>query len=140
MLLEVYAAETGVATGRADENFVAGLRGIFTEQMRHVEKRRQAALREAIRLDRAFHELIVDLAGNRLIAGWHAMVLRQTQTIRNYSLAHYDVNRTRREHQAIVEAFAACDAVQIALAIRAHLTASRDEFLSRPAEELPIRP
>jgi DNA-binding GntR family transcriptional regulator len=140
MLLELHAAETGVRSGRADAAFAGQLRAIFTEQMRHVEKRRQAALREAIRLDRAFHELIVGLAGNRLIAGWHAVALRQTQTIRNYSLAHYDVIRTRREHGAIVDAFATGKADAVTGALSAHLQASRDEFLSRPAEELPIRP
>jgi DNA-binding GntR family transcriptional regulator len=136
MLLELHAAEVGIAAGRAGAAFLARLRTIFAEQMRFVEMRRQDALREAIWLDRAFHELIVGLAQNRLTAGWHRTVLRQTQTIRNYSLQHYDVHRTRREHGAIVNALSAAEPV---LVLRIHLAASRDEFLSRPAEELPIR-
>ena len=139
MLLELHAAETGMAGGRADAGFVARLQAIFAEQMRFLQRRRPDALPEAIRLDRAFHELIVGLAENRLIAGWHRMVLRQTQTIRNYSAAHYDVHRTRREHEAIVAAFAGADPVVVVDALRTHLTASRDEFLSRPEEELPVR-
>ncbi len=139
-LIEVEAARIGVATGRADRAFVAAIRGIFVRQMRFVEKRREDALVEAIRLDRVFHELIVGLARNRLMAGWHRMALRQTQTIRNYSLSHYDVDRTRREHADIVEALAAGEAALVVAALSAHLTASRDEFLSRPTEELPIRP
>ena len=138
---------SGAARGRASAwpaaaptpRFVARLRALFDEQMRFVERRRRDALPEAIRLDRAFHELIVGLGQNRLIAGWHRMVLRQTQTMRNYSLAHYDVTPAA-EHGAIVDAFAAGDAASVVDALRAHLTASRDEFLSRPPEELPKLP
>ncbi len=140
LLLELGAAEQGLAAGRADPAFVARLEAIFAEQMRFVEMQREDALIEAIRLDRAFHELIVGLGRNRLLAGWHRTVLRQTQTIRNYSLAHYDVHRTRREHAAIVAAFAAGSAAAVLEALRTHLEASREEFLSRPPEELPIRP
>ena len=140
MLIEIEAARIGISTGRADVDFVAELRGVFDRQMRFVEKRHQDALVEAIRLDRTFHELIVGLACNRLMAGWHRMALRQTQTIRNYSLSRYDVDRTRREHGAIVEALATGEVETVVAAIGAHLAASRDEFLSRPSEELPIRP
>jgi DNA-binding GntR family transcriptional regulator len=140
MLLELNAAETGLAARRATKEFVARLREIFDEQMGYVEQQREDALSEAIRLDREFHELIVGLGQNRLITGWHQVVLRQTQTIRNYPLFRYDVGRTRREHAAIVEAFANGCPEKVIEALRMHLTASRDEFLSRPPEELPIRP
>jgi len=140
MLLELDAAATGLAAGRATPEFVARLGEIFDEQMTYVERQREDALVEAIRLDREFHELIVSLRENTLLAGWHHVVLRQTQTIRNYSLARYDVGRTRREHSAIVAAFAAGGTEAVIDALRTHLAASRDEFLSRPPEELPIRP
>lgn len=140
VLLEQGAAEAGVTAGRADAAFVARLQAVFAEQMRFVEMQREDALVEAIRLDRAFHELIVALGRNRLMTGWHRTVLRQTQTIRNYSLVHYDVHRTRREHAAIISAFAEGSSTAVLVALRAHLEASRDEFLSRPPEELPIRP
>jgi DNA-binding GntR family transcriptional regulator len=108
--------------------------------MAYVEQKRQEALAEAIRLDREFHERIVSLGRNQLIAGWHRLVLRQTQTIRNYPLYRYDVGRTRREHGAIIEAFAGGSTEPVIAALRSHLAASRDEFLARPPEELPIRP
>jgi DNA-binding GntR family transcriptional regulator len=139
-LLELHAAETGLADGRANAQFVADLRAIFAEHMTFVEKQTEGALSEAIRLDRAFHELIVGLAQNRIVASWHRMMLRQTQTIRNYPLVRYDVGRTRREHCAIVEAFAAARSDAVIGALRGHLDASRDEFLSRPPEEWPVRP
>jgi DNA-binding GntR family transcriptional regulator len=140
ILIEIEAARIGMADGRADAAFADRLDAIFGAQMRHVEKRREEALIEAIRLDREFHEAIVGLARNRLVAGWHRTVLRQTQTIRNYSVSLYDVDRTRSEHGAIIAAFAAGDVEPVLATLRAHLVASRDEFLSRPAEEFPIRP
>jgi DNA-binding GntR family transcriptional regulator len=140
ILLELNAAETGLAAGRATQEFVAELRGIFDEQMSYVEKQNEEALFEAIRLDREFHELIVGLSQNQLLTSWHRVVLRQTQTIRNYPLVRYDVRRTRKEHSAIVEAFAKGRPEAVIKALRNHLTASRDEFLLRPPQELPIRP
>ena len=140
LLLELHAVAEGLAAGRAPRAAVKHLQAIYREQMVQAEKRSDAGLAEAIRLDREFHEYLVGLAGNRLIAGWHRIVLRQTQTIRNYPLFRYDVGRARREHGAIVKAFAAGDAGRLVDALRSHLIASRDEFLSRPTEELPIRP
>jgi DNA-binding GntR family transcriptional regulator len=140
MLLELNAAETGLAAGRATAEFVARLRDIFDEQMAYVEMQNENALSEAIRLDREFHEFIVGLSQNRLLTSWHQVVLRQTQTIRNYPLVRYDAGRARREHSAIVEAFAIGCPGAVIEALSKHLTASRDEFLSRPPEELPIRP
>ena len=128
-LLELNAADSGLANGRAGPQFVGDLRAIFDEQMTFVEMQTEGALLEAIRLDREFHELIVGLAQNRIVAGWHRTVLRQTQTIRNYSLARYDVGRTRREHSAIVEAFASGRTDAVIEALRGHFAASRDEFL-----------
>jgi DNA-binding GntR family transcriptional regulator len=139
-LLELNAAESGLANGRAGPHFVGDLRAIFDEQMTFVEMQTEGALFDAVRLDREFHELIVGLAQNPIIAGWHRMVLRQTQTIRNYPLVRYDVARTRREHSAIVEAFASGRPDAVIAALRGHLAASRDEFLSRPPEEWPVRP
>ena len=140
MLLELNAAETGLVAGWATQEFVAELRDIFDEQMSYVEKQNEEALFEAIRLDREFHELIVGLSQNQLLTSWHRVVLRQTQTIRNYPLVRYDVRRTRKEHLAIVEAFVKGRPEAVVKALRNHLTASRDEFLSRPPQELPMRP
>ena len=74
--------------------------------MTFVEMQTEGALLEAIRLDREFHELIVWLVRTASLPAGTGTVLRQTQTIRNYPLVRYDVGRTRREHSAIVEAFA----------------------------------
>jgi DNA-binding GntR family transcriptional regulator len=140
LLLELHAVDAGFADGRVDAAFAGELQAIFASHMREIEKQTEEGLAEAIRLDRAFHERLVSIGGNRLVANWHRIVLRQTQTIRNYSLARYAVERTRREHGAIVEAARRGDGAATHDALRLHLIASRDEFLSRPAEDLPIRP
>ncbi|KAB2873203.1 MAG: GntR family transcriptional regulator [Bauldia sp.] len=140
LLIELHAATSGLARGVVTPQFVDRLAQIFREHMVFIERQSQDGLAEAIRLDRAFHEMIVSLGGNRLMSGWHRIVQRQMQTVRNYSLRQYDLGRTRREHGAIVEAFAARKRDGVVAALRAHLTASRDEILSRPPEELPIRP
>jgi DNA-binding GntR family transcriptional regulator len=139
LLVETHAASTGLEQGRVSAAFVDGLRTVFREQISFMERQDADGLAGAIRLDRAFHEMIVGLGQNRLISGWHRMVQRQMQTVRNYSLRHYDLTRLREEHGAIIEAFVAGDGAAVAAALRAHLTASRNEILSRPPEELPTR-
>ena len=140
VLVELHAATRGLEKGAVTAPFVDRLTQVFREHMAFIERQSQDGLAEAIRRDRTFHALIVSLGGNRLISGWHQVVQRQMQTVRNYSLRQYDLGRTRREHGAIVEAFAARDRDAVIAALTAHLTASRDEILSRPPEELPIRP
>jgi DNA-binding GntR family transcriptional regulator len=140
MLIELDAAANGMAAGRATPEFVDNLRAIFAEHMAHVKKQSEDGLFDAIRLDREFHEAIVALGQNSLLGGWHRVVLRQTQAIRNYPLSRYDVGRTRREHLAIIEAFDSGNPGTVIEALRTHLIASRDEFLSRPPEELPTGP
>ncbi len=140
LLLEIHTTVAGLTAGRATPEFVDRLAAIFDRQMAEIGKQNDEGLAEAIRFDREFHELLVSLGNNRLIADWHRIALRQTQTIRNYSLERYDINRVRREHGAIVKAVRSRNANDVSAALRFHLTASRDEFLSRPPEDLPLRP
>jgi len=140
LLLEIHTTVAGLVAGRATPEFADRLEAVFDRQMAEIGKQNDEGLAEAIRLDREFHELLVSLGENRLIADWHRIALRQTQTIRNYSLERYDINRVRREHGAIVRAVRSQNADDVAAALRFHLTASRDEFLSRPPEDLPLRP
>ena len=139
LLLEQYAARTGIAEGRVTPEFLARLQAIYDEHMAEIAKQTTGALAVAIKLHRDFHELIVSLAHNSLISGWHRFSMRQTQTIRNYSLARYDANRLRVEHRAIIEALRSGAVEQCLAALRAHLDASLQEFLSRPPEEMPTR-
>ncbi|WP_051231323.1 GntR family transcriptional regulator [Kaistia adipata] len=139
MLVELDALGRGIAAGRATPEFVANLRAIFDAHMAEVAKQNSEALAEAIRLDREFHELIVQLGANETIASWHKVIQRQTQTIRNFTLKNYTLERTRQEHSAIVEALAKGEAEQAVAALRAHLLASRDAMMSRAPEDFPVR-
>jgi DNA-binding GntR family transcriptional regulator len=139
MLVELHALSTGLAAGRATPDFVKRLSGLFEAHVSEVRKQKDEALADAIRLDREFHEMLVELGANETIAGWHRVVQRQTQTIRNFTLKSYTLERTEREHSAIVEAIARGDAEGAVEALRSHLTVSRDAMLSRAPEELPVR-
>ena len=139
LLLEAHAVTVGIAEGRVTPEFLAQLQGIYDQHMAEIAKQTTEALVVAIKLDRDFHELIVSLARNSLISGWHRISIRQTQTIRNYSLARYDARRLRGEHLAIVEALRRRDVEATVAALRFHLDASLEEFLSRPPEEMPTR-
>lgn len=139
MLAELHSVSTGFAAGRVTPEFAVQLRAIFGEHIAEVEKQSEEALADAVRLDREFHEALVGLGANSTIAAWHRVVLRQTQTVRNFTLKSYTLERTRREHAAIVEAIERGDADATIEALRYHLTVSRDAMLSREPEDLPLR-
>jgi DNA-binding GntR family transcriptional regulator len=138
--VEVYCARAGVKAGRATPEFVQRLRDIYARQLAHAERRSSEELAEAIRLDRAFHEALVSLGANPIMANWHRVLLGQIQTIRAYTLDRYDVGRLRSEHAAIIDAVASGKAGEVRRAIRGHLANSRAEMLSRAPEDLPPRP
>ena len=140
ILIETHAIAAALRARRVDTAFLTALRATFDAQMANAELRTPAGLAEAIRLDRTFHEAIVGQGGNAVLSGWHGLLLRQTQTIRSYSLDRYDVTRSRNEHMAILDALGAGKVAPAVAALRAHLTASRDEMLQRPADDLPPRP
>ncbi|MEO8243060.1 MAG: GntR family transcriptional regulator [bacterium] len=139
LLLECHAAETGIAAGRVTTEFLDRIQRLYHDHMNAVAKHTTEGLAESIRLDRQFHEFIVSLAENTLISGWHRIAIRQTQMIRNYSLARYDGRRLRGEHLAIIAGLRNKDAAATLAALRFHLNASLEEFMSRPPEELPTR-
>ncbi len=139
LMLEEHAASVGIRNGRVTPEFLAHLQAIYDDHMAEIALQTTQALAVAIQLDRKFHELIVSLAENSLISNWHRISIRQTQTIRNYSLARYDAGRLRGEHLAIIEALRKKDVEATVEALRFHLSASLQEFLSRPPEEMPTR-
>lgn len=139
MLLELHAMESAFAAGRVTPAFAIHIRALFEAHIAEVRKQNEEALAEAIRLDREFHEALVELGANETIAGWHRIVQRQTQTIRNFTLKTYTLERTTREHAAIVEAIERGNAAATLAALKAHLTESRDAMVSRAPEELPVR-
>ena len=140
MLIETHAIATALRAHRVNLSFLTALQATFDAQMANAELRSPAGLAEAIRLDREFHEAIVSQGGNAVLSGWHRLLLRQTQTIRSYSLDRYDVMRSRIEHAAILNGLRAGKVGPAIAALQAHLVASRDEMLIRPADDLPPRP
>lgn len=139
LLIEGHALERALKSGKVAPALVDELEEIVARQIEELSHQTDAGLAEAIRLDREFHGLLANLSDNRLLASWHGIVLLQTQTIRNYSLSRYALERVRREHGEIVAAIRSGDPDAAVGALRAHLKASCDEFTSRPPEDLPLR-
>ena len=128
-LLELNAMAAGA--GRIDDAFLARMQEAHEAQMRHAERRNRQDLARAIGFDREFHEVIVNLANNAIMMDWHRTILRQTQTIRTHSLESYDVERSREDHGAIIEALCARDIEAASATLRVHLRGSRDGLLAR---------
>ena len=133
LLVERQAVLVGIEAGRVDARFLRNLR---TNHENHIAAftATPANLGEVLRLDRAFHCRIVDLAANDVLAGWHLRVLEQTHAVRIHSLETYAFERVRTEHAAILKALAARDAPAAANAVATHLSLSRRNLLSRAAE------
>jgi DNA-binding GntR family transcriptional regulator len=131
LLVERHALQHGFAAATVGPALVRTLRAI---QIRLIARRSlgtEEGLIAALALDRAFHARLVALAGNRIMAEWHARMLMQTHTLRGPSLDTYPLGRPRTEHDAIVEALDDGDAAAAGAALERHLTLSRDEMLSR---------
>jgi DNA-binding GntR family transcriptional regulator len=138
-LVEVDAVATGLREGRVTDAFMAALDANFALHMEHAERRTPEHLRHAIRLDREFHGLLTALACNELIAGWHQKLLRQSQTFKAYSLETYDVDRTRTEHGAIVDALRRRSPADTTRALRRHLAEGRRRMVAARGAVAPPR-
>ncbi len=138
--LETQCIRAGLLSGRLAPAVIDHLRAILDDLIAHAERQTRKGLEEAIRLDREFHEAVVKLGGNGLMGGWHRVILRQTQTIRTYSIQSYSVVRAKQEHAAIVDALSRGDLEAAVRSIETHLAASRDELLARSPDDLPERP
>jgi DNA-binding GntR family transcriptional regulator len=130
-LLEMHALRHGCEAGAITPAFVERIEEVFARQVAHAKRHRPVIFTEAVRLDREFHETLVQLADNPLVADWHRGVLAQTQTILTYSIETYDAKRAHSEHAAIIAALKTCDPTRIEASMQAHLTAARDEILNR---------
>jgi DNA-binding GntR family transcriptional regulator len=130
-LLEVHAVQHGCAAGAITPAFLARIEEVFARQVAHAKRHRPVVFAEAVRLDREFHETLVQLGDNPVVAAWHRGILAQTQTILTYSIDDYDAKRAHSEHASILAALRTGDAGLIEARMRAHLTASRDEILAR---------
>lgn len=139
ILLERTAVARGMDAGLATDEFVARLRANFAAHMAEVRRQEEEALPAAIALDCQFHEILLELSGNRTLRDWHRVVMRQTQAARNYTVKRYSMTRLEREHGDIIDAVAAGEATLAAEAIGRHLGQSLDELLSRAPEDFPVR-
>ena len=130
--VEARAITVGLAAGRVDEAFLGRLAQCARLCAERSALRSRADLRQALRHDHDLHTLLVELAGNGLLADWHQRLLRQTQLVRVYSLRAYDAGRVaqaQREHAAILAALRARRAASATRALETHLATSRENVL-----------
>jgi DNA-binding GntR family transcriptional regulator len=130
LLIELDAVTTGLRDGGVTDAFLKAVEANFAEHMDHAERRTLEHLRHAVRFDREFHALLVSLSGNLLVAGWHQKLLRHSQTFKAYSLETYDVDRTRAEHGAIVDALRRRSLPDASRALRRHLAEGKRRMVA----------
>lgn len=139
ILIETNAVTAGWSAGRVDAAFIDGLATLAAQQFQILPARNKAALGKAIALDREFHDRLVRLGGNSVLAGWHQSIQMRLQTARTYSIDTYVAERVRIEHTAVMDAFRSGDAEAVVAALRHHLESSRDDLVARHPDELPVK-
>jgi len=130
-LLEAHALRRGCETGAITPAAIACVEEIFARQVEHASRHQPMVFAEAVKLDREFHETLVALGGNPVVADWHRGVLAQSMTILTYSMENFDARRAHVEHEAIIVALRGGDADAIEASLRAHLEAACDAVIDR---------
>lgn len=124
-LIEVRSAVEGLAfslaTGRADDDALAGLRAIASAELAAAERADGRAAREA---GLAFHAEVDRLGGNRLLLELGASI---GSRIRWMLTRHEDLVSIASEHLALAEAMVARDAARVSALLDAHLATSLGE-------------
>jgi len=139
ILLELNALATGFHAGRLDADFIAAVERNLAAQAVQYGVGTRESLAEIIALDRSLHAMILEAGGNKVLAGWHHGIQLQLQTAQTYSIANYDIGRSRDEHQRILAALRTGRLEPMQAALRDHLEASRDDLIRRHPDDLPLR-
>jgi DNA-binding GntR family transcriptional regulator len=109
LMIESRAIRVGLGTGRVDREFIRRLSecaALYTSQAR---RQTRDGLRQALQADQALHTLLGSLTRNQLIAEWHQKLLRQSQTVRVWTVEIYNFRAATQEHAAIIAAIEARD-------------------------------
>ena len=127
-VLENYAARQAITAGTVP---VQAMTRTLQEQEELPEAIDAGSAREFIRLDAAFHQLLVDAAGNELISRTYAK-LHVRQVLVGVEALFRTSGRRRHvcsEHREILDALAAGDAAAACGAISRHLEITRGILL-----------
>lgn len=123
LVIEQHAARTAISTGRHHE-LAAALRAILGK---HDDPKVPRDASRFTELDQQFHGALVDAAGNRLLAGFYAM-LRDRQLRMGTAALLRDPDRYAAilaEHSALTDLIDSGDADAADAALAAHLAATR---------------
>ncbi len=131
LMIESRAIRVGLASGRVDREFIGRLSecaALYTSQAR---RQTRDGLREALRADQELHTLLGSLTRNQLIADWHQKLLRQSQTVRVWTVETYNFRAATQEHAMIIAAMEARDTEAAVGALERHLARNRDDLAAR---------
>ena len=98
------------------------------KRMREVSLEREADAYLPLNLE--FHDALAEAAGNAALAANYRRVVNELKLLRREMLRHdaENINRSTREHEAVVEAIAAADGDTAARLLQAHALGSRDRL------------
>ena len=89
---------------------------------------RETRMREAARLDEAFHAALVEAAGNREMSRVHAEVTERIRIIRRLDFTKAPrIEATYQEHAKVLRSIAQRRADQAVMLLRTHIEASKSE-------------
>lgn len=130
-IYEVRAALEAMIGRRAAERRTAGqLEGLraLLKRMRAVSRARQADA--YLPLNLAFHDALAEAASNPALTANYRRVVNELRLLRREMLRHdaENIDRSTREHEAIVEAIAAADADRASRLLLEHALGSRDRL------------
>jgi DNA-binding GntR family transcriptional regulator len=122
--LELHAAEETVGRLTADE--LAGLRTLLDRTIDCVENREFADKHEYMLANKAFHEYLVDLAGNETLSeAYRSLSLHELMERVLFSRPTRTAGNSSDEHRAIVSAYEAGDLQAARAAIAANIETGR---------------
>jgi DNA-binding GntR family transcriptional regulator len=128
IMVESEAIRIGFAAGRVTNDFLDRLGAAAKAYDQEARHHTGPALKAVQTFDQALHLLIGSLAGNELVAEWHARILRQVQTARVWSVGNYAFDAARREHAAILRSFRARQEADAIAALVQHLRRSEGDL------------
>jgi len=135
LLIEPPAAAMVAAAGPATAELVAALEATIKSLVDATEGEHFVRPLEVSDADGAFHSLIVQATGNRILADLHETLIARALVVRSYASGGPRAVETIAEHRAILAALAAGDAEAAAAASRQHIEQAEDFILRSMAKD-----
>ncbi len=134
MLLEPYAARVGA--GRRDAAVLARLEEL-QGQIAQLDPEDPRSCQLFVRLNQAFHTIIIDSAGNRALSEQYTTLSYHAQIALVYRLGLKDIPQVLQEHVPLLDAFRSGDGQAAEAAMCAHIAAGKARAVTFVAQTVP---